>query len=174
MLRSFLAALVTWALLFSGTCCRSVKVQSPQPRDMEQTKGTPLTLTNERPTGSFPVTPETLAGAPSVLEVSITKVVNPAATPIAMFVYLSRAGKKGKAEPEKVLVGNFSLYPPDQPGKFLLGLSSAFEKLEAKNSVSKSSELQVVVEMKRLNDSQPWTKVEVTIDPPKWLRDESK
>lgn len=174
MLRSFLAALVLWALLFSGTCCRSAKVQSPQPRDMEQTTGTPLTLTNERPTGSFPVRPETLASAPSILEVSITKVVNPAATPVAMFVYLLPAAKKGKAEPERVLVGNFSLYPPDQPGKFLLGLSNALEKLEGKNSASKSGEFQLVVEMQRLDDTRPWTEVEVTIDPPKWLRDEPK
>ena len=174
MLRPFLAALVTWALLFSGTCCRPAKVQSPQTRDMEQTTGPPVTLTSERASGSFPVSPETLASAPSILELSITRVLNPAATPIVMFVYLSPAGKKGKAEPEKVLVGNFSLYPPDQPGKFLLGLSSAFEKLKAKDTVSKSSELQLTVEMKRLNDSQSWTKVEVTIDPPKWLRDEPK
>ncbi len=155
--------LLIWALLF----CRPYAGQSPDSRDKGRERLAPLTLTNDRPVGYFPIAPETLAGAPPILAVSITRVVNPDETAFGIFVYLSRA-EKGYPEPERILVGNFSLYPADHPGKFLMRSSLAFRKLEAAGSLSKSSQVRLVLEMRRLREMKPWTPVAVTIAPPDW------
>jgi hypothetical protein len=171
-----LLTVLTWALLFSGGCDRTVKVQSPQTRDTALSNTDPtitpspetLTLTNEYPTRSFPVDPDLLAQPPAILELSVTKVVNSALTSVAVFVYLSPIADKGKPEPEKILVGNFSLYPPDRPGKFLLPVSTAFRRLNGGHGVSKSNRVRLVLEMKRLDETSPWTPIALTISQPKW------
>lgn len=157
------------ALLF---CCTLAGVQSQEARDKRQTTLSPIMLTNDRPTASFAIEPETLASAPAVLALSITKVVNPAKIPFGIFVYLSPAGEKGCPKSEKILVGNFSLYPPDHPAGFLLRASNAFRKLEAEGPRSRSSEVRLLLEMKRVRETKPWTPVEVTVAPPEWRSDE--
>ena len=104
----------------------------------------------------------------------MTKVVNTAAAPVAIFVYLSPVGKKGQPEPEKILAGNFSLYPPDRAGSFLLHVSTAFSELRAKGWASSSKEIRLVLEMKRLREAQAWTPIEITVSAPKWSHEEPK
>lgn len=169
MAKLFLAASMTWALCFSGTNCGTAKVQGPQTRELKaenEPAGPTLILTHEHPSNSFPVEPNALSNDTEVLEVRITKVVNLSGTPVVIFVYLSETGK-GKSEPERILIGNFSLYPPDQPGTFLLNPAPAIHKLSAEKS-SNDTGVRLVFEMKRLDESRPWTPVEVTISQPKW------
>lgn len=65
---------------------------------------------------------------------------------------------------EKVLVGTFSLYPADRPGKFMLGPAEAFRKF---SETRKSSEdVRLVFEMKLPAENKP--AVEVTIESPNW------
>lgn len=169
MTKLFLAALMIWGLPFSGASCGSANVRNAQTRDTEpKPTQAAVTLTNEHPTGSFSVESELLANPPEILEVSITKVVNSAMMPLDIFVYLSIVAEKGKPNPEKTLVGNFSLYPSDRPGKFLLSPSTAFRQLSETKTPSKSNELRLVVELKRLDETRAWTPVEVTIAQPKW------
>jgi len=85
---------------------------------------------------------------------------------LSVFVYLSHAGKKGG---ERIPVGSFSLYPPDQPGKFMLRASSALSKLG--ESGAKSGTVQLILELKRVDQSKPWTAVELAVEPPNWSRD---
>ncbi|MCM3901391.1 MAG: hypothetical protein ND866_06775 [Pyrinomonadaceae bacterium] len=172
-MKSSLAALVIWALFFSGNCYRSAKVQGPETLDPGQEKMAPITLTKERAVNSFPVTPQTLAAAPQILEVSVTKVVNPEKLPVAIYVSLSPAGEKAVPELEKIPLGNFSLYPPDRPGKFLLQATAAFDKL--KGAVApKANEVRLVLEMKSLDAKESSAPVEVTLAPPQWRTDEPK
>lgn len=168
-----MVALVIWALPFSGIHCSRAEVQSPGSRDGEQVTGEPITLTKDRPVDYFPIAPKALVSGPSILEVTVAKVVNPDKIPLELFVYLSAVQKKGEPKSESIPVGNFSLYPPDRPGKFLLSLSEGLEKLKTR-AAAKSNELQLIVEMRRLNDTQPWTRVAVTVNPPRFLQDEPK
>ena len=167
--RLSLTALILWALCFSGTNCGSAKVQSPQTQESktEQQPASPsVTLTPEHASDSLPVAASVLSSDAEVLEVPITKVVNPSRTPVAFFVYLSR-NADGKVEPEKILIGNFSLYPADRAGVFLLDPGPAVRKFSEKKQ-SGISEARLVFEMKRVDETRAWTPVEVTIEQPKW------
>ena len=135
---------------------------------------TPVTLTNERPTGLFAVAPETLKSAPSILALSITKVVNTGETAVGISVYLTPAGAKGHPLLDKVLLGNFSLYPPDHPAGFLMPCSSAFHRLALNGSLSKSTTIQLLIQMKRIHEEKPWTPVTITIAPPEWRHEKSE
>ena len=164
-----LTALMIWALCFSGTNCGSAKVQSPQTQE-SKTENQPalasLTLTPEHASDSFAVAASVLSSDAEVLEVTVTKVVNPSRTPVAFFVYLSDHGD-GKIEPENFVVGNFSLYPADRPGMFLLNPDSAIHKFSARKPSSEAN-ARLVIEMKRVDETKAWTPVEVTIEQPKW------
>ena len=171
----FLAALVIWSLPFFGASCGSTSIQNSQRVEVQQPAPTPaqgeVTLTNEHPTGFFPLESNLLNNRPEILEVSVTKVRNPAASPVSIFVYLASDAKKGEAEPEKVLVGNFSLYPADRPGKFMLSPADAFRKLSETRKVSTAAEWRLVLEMQPPADSKPVPPVEVTIASPNWKGD---
>jgi hypothetical protein len=167
MTKLSLTALMVWALCFSGANCGAAKVQGPQTEGpkAEQSASPTVKLTHEHPSASLPVAADILASDPEVLEVSITKVENPAKTPMSIFVYLTTA-KAGKSDAEKILVGNFSLYPADSGGKFVLSPRSALRTLSAKTP--KPNDAQLVFELRRIDQTKPWTPVEVTIEQPKW------
>src|SRR5689334_19365505 len=122
-MKLFLAALTVWSLSLVAMNCGSANLQNPPP---VKTKATPapsvetVTLTSEHPTGSFAVQPDLLKHPPAILEASITKVVNPAAKPVNIFVSLVLVNERGETVNAHVTVGSFSLYPVDHPGKFLL------------------------------------------------------
>jgi hypothetical protein len=159
-----------WALCFVGADCGSAKIQSPQSsnRKIEQLPAAPvLTLTNDQPKKSLPIKASELPSDAEVLEVSITKVKNPGMTPLSIFVYLSDS-EKGKSEAELHVVGNFSLYPPDQPGKFLLSAAPELCKLLLSDGFAKGHEVRLVFELKRIHETSDWTPVEVTIAQPTW------
>jgi hypothetical protein len=165
----FLAALMTWALCFSGTNCGAARVQSPQTRE-PKTESDPaaptVTLTPEHPSNSFPVEANVLTSDPEILEVAVTKVVNPSRTAIDVSVYLTKA-VKGKSEPEQTLIGNFSLYPADQPGTFMLNPAPAIEKLCGEKPAG-DAEVRLVFDLKQLHETKLSTPLELTIAQPKW------
>jgi hypothetical protein len=157
------------ALLFGGL------LATGRSQDQQHLTPTPVVLTNDRPTGSFPIGQETLASAPPILALTITKVVDPGQEAMGFFVYLSfrssasSSGANNQPASQKILIGNFSLYPADRPGGFLLRASTAFNKLKAASS--KPTDVRLVLEMKRLHETKPWPSVAVTVAPPEW-RDE--
>jgi hypothetical protein len=161
--------LLIWALLVPGAWAGGGKQEgtAPKPKTLA-----PLTLTSEHPAGSFALDPKTIASAPPVLAIALTKVVNPGQVPFQVFVYLSYRSKAERSEPEKILVGNFSLYPADRPAGFVLRSSTGFSKLKATGA--ESTGVQLVLEMERIHKGKPWsTPVEVTVAPPEW-REEPK
>ena len=168
----FLTALVIWSLPFFGASCGSNGMQQSQPVTV-QTSPTPIqaaavTLTTQHPEGSFQLEGALLNNPPEVLEVSVTKVVNSGATPVNIFVYLASGAETQEPEAEKISVGNFSLYPVDRPGKFMLDPAPAFRKFsESKKSAEK---LRLVFEMQLGTDKKPPQPVEVTVAGPNWKR----
>jgi hypothetical protein len=167
MTKLFLAALMVWALCFSGANCGAAKVQGPQTEGpkAEQTVSPTVKLTPEHPIASLPFAANIFASDPEVLEVSITKVENTAKTPVSIFVYLANA-KAEKSDAEKILVGNFSLYPADSPGKFALNPRPALHTMSAKTP--NPTDPRLVFELRQIDQTKPWTPVEVTIEQPKW------
>lgn len=169
MRRLTLTALMIWALCFVGADCGSAKIQGPRSSNqkIEELPAAPvLTLTNDQPKKSLPIKSSELASDAEVLEVTITNVKNPGLTPLSIFVYLSDS-EKGRSEAELHLVGNFSLYPPDQPGKFLLSAAPELRKLLLADGF-KGHEVRLVFELKRIHETSDWTPVAVTIAQPTW------
>lgn len=170
MTKILLSALMFWALCFSGANCGAAKVQGPQTEGTkapkaEQPASSTVKLTREQPSASFPVAAGISSSNPEVLEVSITKVENPAKTPVSIFVYLANT-KAGKSDNEKILVGNFSLYPADSPGKFSLNARPALRTMSAKTPTP--NEPRLIFELRQIDQTKPWTPVEVTVEEPKW------
>ena len=165
-MNALLGVLLIWTLPFVGASCGSPGVQSTQQnqtRPVSTTKDV-VTLTAEHPTGSFKLEPDVLSRSPEVLQVSVTTVTNPAANPVDIFVYVASASETNKPDAEKVLVGTFSLYPADRPGKFMLGPAEAFRKFSETRKTSDG--VRLVFEMKLPAETK--SPVEVTIESPNW------
>lgn len=160
LIHGFLVGGVLVGSLFLGGVC----AQGKRP-ESGQEQAASIELTNSHPKSSFAVSADVLARSPSVVALSFTRVVNPARTAFAIFVYLSyRPPEAVDAAPLKILVGNGSLYPADRPGGFLLRVSAAFGKLKA----AKATDVRLVLEMRRIHPAEPWFQVEVTAAPPQW------
>jgi hypothetical protein len=162
---------VSWCLIGSLLFLGSPAGQSPNYERREVAEPGPVTLTNDHPSGSFSIDPKALAKSPAVLALRVTKVVNPERTGVGFSVYLSlapAAGSGPEEQREKILIGSFSLYPPDRPAGFVFRASEAFRQLQATKIPSKSSEVQLLIEMRRLHDRNPWTPVEIVIASPQW------
>jgi len=170
-MKLFLAALTIWSLPFFGISCGSANVQNPPPQPEltpPPTAAATIRLTNEHPSRSFAVYPD-LSDPPTIVEVSVTKVVNPAARPVNIFVHLSPVNEKAGAVPPKFAVGSFSLYPADRPGKFMLDPASAFRKISETKDVSNVKEWLVVFELEQKAE-QGSSPLEVIIEAPQWKR----
>src|SRR5690242_5338457 len=128
-MKLFLAALTIWSLPLFGMSCGSANVQNTAPAKAVSSATPPagetVTLTNDHPSASFPVQPDVLKNATASLEVAVTKVVNPAAKAVTILVHLSPANEKGELSNARIGVGNFSLYPVDRPGQFMLDAADA-------------------------------------------------
>ena len=171
-MKLFLAALTIWSLPFFGISCGSPGVQN---QEQESTSKT-VTLTNQKPTGSFPVQRDVLKAPPTTPEVPpvmrmvivpVTQVVNPNARAVTIFVYLSRPNKKRNEPAQKIEVGNFSLYPADRPGKFSLNVAPALRKAAEASNGSNLNDWQLVCELEQ-KPEQGTAPLEVTIAAPIW------
>ena len=175
-MKLFLAALMIWSLPLLGISCGSASVQEPataQPATKSEPSPSPtpalqtITLTNEHPTGSFPLPPDILKDSRGILEVSVTKVVNPTRKSVSVFVYLAPPDEK--ATSQRVEVGNFSLYPADRPAKFLLAGGVALQKLSPPRTAVK--DWRVVFELDK-QTKQDSSSLELTIASPNWKSQE--
>jgi hypothetical protein len=168
-MKLFLAALTIWSLPLLGISCGSANVQVPASKPTPET----ITLTNQHPTGSFPLQPDLLKNLPTgaevppvfaSLQVEVTKVVNPNARAVTIFVYLSRPNEK-RDNPEKIEVGSFSLYPVDRPGSFTLDPKTAFRKASAASNDTNIKDWRLVFELEQKPEQAP-SSLEVTIAKP--------
>ena len=165
-MNALLVVLLLWSLPFVGASCGAPSVETTQQSETRpvSTAKEVVTLTTEHPTASFKLEPELLNRSPEVLQVSVTKVTNPTASAVDIFVYVASFDKTNKLTSEKVSVGTFSLYPADRPGKFMLGPAEAFRKFsETRKS---SDDARLVFEMKLPAESK--SPVELTIESPNW------
>lgn len=168
-MKLFLAALMIWSLPLLGISCGSASVQEPAPAPAAKSEATPtptpetVTLTNENSTGSFPLPPNILKDSPFVLEVSVTKVVNPTKKSVSVFVYL--ASPYEKDESLRVEVGNFSLYPVDRPAKFTVAVGTTLQKLSPPRTTLKGWRVLFELDKQTKQEASP---LELTIASPVW------
>ena len=171
-MKLFLAALTIFTLPLFGVSCGSASVQTPTTTQTAEA----ITLTQQNPTGSFPVQPGMMKNLPTGTEVppelaavvvDVTKVVNPNTRPVTIFVYLSRPNEKRDNPAEKIAVGNFSLYPVDRPGKFSLNPVPALRKAVAASNDANLKEWKIVFELEQ-KPEETSSPLAVTIATPIW------
>jgi hypothetical protein len=162
VIRVLLPALMIWALCFSVADCGSTQVQSPQHVEKPAATPTPpmITLTNQAPDGGFDITGDLIPSGADVVEIAISKVVNPERIALTLTVYLDDKRGSSVTDVEKNVLGSFSLYPPDRPGKFLLPFPPSLNKLPP------SVKARMIFVLKRLDETKPWNKVEVEVSRP--------
>lgn len=172
-MKLFLAALTMWGLLFAGMSCSSASVQERAPESTSET----VTLTNQKPTGSFSVKPGIIKSAATMSEVPpvasglivpVTKVVNPNARAVNVFVYLLRSNEKRDNPAQKIEVGSFSLYPADRPGKFTLNAAPALRKALNASNAANVEAWRLVFELDQKTE-QATSPLELTIAAPIWV-----
>jgi hypothetical protein len=172
-MKLFLAAITIWSLPLFGMSCGSANVQNTAPAKPVSTAtpaGETVTLTYDHPTASFAVAPDVLKKAPATLEVSVTKVVNPAAKSVTILVHLSPANEKGELSNARIAVGNFSLYPVERPGKFMLDAADALRTAAGTRMPPDAKGWRLVFELERQAE-QGSAPLEVTIAAPNWKSD---
>lgn len=157
-MRSGLEGAILAALILGSTGGRAFGAAGPREEPAA------VTLNPEHTVVFFPIDRAILAGPPPMLRVSVTRVVNPVRTPVGISVYLSPFAKGS----EEILIGDVALFPPDHAGSFLLGTSKAFAESRAQGS---SEALRLKIELRRLHPAKPWTSLEVTVAPPRWVRE---
>ena len=168
------AVALVWALILGAPLAGlQAPTSADQGHNTPPTVTSSIILTNEHPAGSFLIAAETVASAPPILSLSITKVINPDKTPVEILVYIVRS-EKGATQAEKVPISNFSLYPADHPAGFLMRASGAFQKLAAAGPASATSEVRLVLEMKRIQEAKPWTRIAITVAPPQWRSEDGR
>jgi hypothetical protein len=126
-----------------------------------------VTLSDAHPIVWFAVQPELLKNPPAILEVTVTKVVNPAARAVNVLVYLSPVNEKGELSKARTAVGSFSLYPADHPGKFLLDAADALHTAAEIRMPPDAKGWRLVFDLEQ-KPEQSSAPLEVTIATPNW------
>jgi hypothetical protein len=163
-----------WLHLFlaSYMCCLHAMEAAAPGKAVESSSD--VTLTEIQPVARIPL-PAAIRAAPApILEIPLARISNPQEMSFSIFVSLewSRTAQ-GAARKEKILLGNFTVYPPDRPGNYILRASTTFEKLKALGADLVRDQIVVALEMKRTNPNQPWSPVQVEIGPLRWRTDNS-
>lgn len=134
-----------------------------------------VTVTDRHTEGFFTVPQKILNEPPPVLRLRVTKVVNPDNTAFQIVISLSAGAEREKgAVGTSIPLGHVGLFPADRPGAFLLRDTAAFEKLKASLPTGKRGSAKLMVNIERLHENKPWTRVEVTIAPPEWIADQGQ
>ena len=88
-----------------------------------------VTLTEAHPWGSLAMPSASLSPQKSLLEVPVIHIVNPEMVPFSISLYLEWTGSRnGSPALTRVPLGDFSVYPADQTGRYLVLASDALRK----------------------------------------------
>ena len=178
MEKFLIAGFAIWALFLSGATCAPRTNQGPQnerPQANQPSQSAPkenqpmahsITLTQEHISDSLPIDVKAIPNDAQALQVPVTKVHNPESTQLSIYVYLALP-KATTVKEQRKLIGNFSLYPADRGGKFIVSAGDAVRLLKGKGAAPENAQL--VFELKRIHEDKPWTPIEITIEEPAWL-----
>jgi hypothetical protein len=155
-------------LLIAGYLCGPAPVQVPHPeKAVEATSEIILTETEPMARVHLPANVRSIPVP--FLEIPITLISNPREMPFSIFVYLEwTRSTDGPDARQRTLLGNFTVYPPNQPGKFLLRTSKGFERLKRMGANLEADQIFLFLEMKRVDPSKPWAPIRATIGPVRW------
>lgn len=157
-------------IIASCLCC----LHTSQAAEMEKVvdPSSEVTLTQMEPVTRIQL-PASIRAAPApILEIPVVKIANPQKMSFSIFAFLEWSPPaQGPTGSDKILVGNFTVYPPDRTGSYMLRASTAFEKLKGMGADLARDQVLIVLEMKRTNPDKAWSSVQVEIAPLRWRSD---
>ena len=128
-----------------------------------------LVLSEAQPARRVQLPANARSGSLPFLEVPILEISNPEKMGFSIQVYLERTrSTASEGDTERVLLGTFTPYPPDQAGSFLLRASKGFDKLKETRANTAEDRVNLLLEVKRLHPNKPWTPLVVKIAPIRW------
>ena len=86
-------------------------------------------MTHARPRAVIAVTDAVLQRAPSLLILPVTQITNETLTPVSVYAYLTWSDPKSGYRSARLLLGQVSIFPANQPGTFTIRLSQEFQDL---------------------------------------------
>ena len=127
-----------------------------------------LVLTNMQPVGRILVPAEIRSAPLPYLEIPLSAISNSERMPFSIFASLER---RHHGAVQRIVLGNFTPYPADQTGSFMLRAAKGFEKLKEMGPDLEGDQTFLLLEMKRVHADKPWASVRVTIAPVHWRSD---
>jgi hypothetical protein len=106
--------------------------------------------------------------APPILEISVSKIENAEDLPFSVRVSLVLQGASCGTARRQIALGNFSVFPPNQPGRYALRVSGAFRTLRAAGFDASQCDVSLVVRIEKISQIRAWTPLRVQIQPPEW------
>lgn len=140
-------------LVLPGCCSGETNTQHPVDVAIQQ-MDTLYQLDQHKTEVSQPVGSEMLSGHTyQFVQVDVTRVINPQKYPLIFYVYYQYPGS------EKFLLGSFSLFPADNPGKFIVATQGRLNKegsvilsLTSPQKIKAGAELRVILKKITLRD----------------------
>jgi hypothetical protein len=131
----------------------------------EQTPNVHLTHTLPRAVMAIP--DAVLQRAPSLLLLPVTQINNETLTPVSVYAYLTWSDPKHGDRPARLLLGQISIFPANQPGTFTIRLSQEFQDLLKQHPDFQQLSPLLVLELRPIH-SQALPAMDVTIGPVEW------
>lgn len=121
-------------------------------------------LTHAQPRAVMAV-PAAMLQRASLLILRITHITNETLTPVSVHAYLAWKGD-GRDRPARLLLGQISIFPANQPGTFTIRLPSEFHDLQRSSDVQQRS-ASLVLELHPLHH-EALPPMDLTIGPVQW------
>jgi hypothetical protein len=131
----------------------------------EQTSNVHLTHTQPRAVMAVP--DAVLQRVPSLLLLPVTQINNESLTPVSVYAYLTWSDPKGGHRLARLLLGQISIFPANQPGTFTIRLSQEFQELLKQNPDFQRLSPSLVLELRPIH-SQALPAMDLTIGPVEW------
>ena len=131
----------------------------------EQTPNVHLTHTQPRVVMAVP--DAVLQRAPSLLLLPVTQINNETLTPVSVYAYLTWSDPKHDNRPARLLLGQISIFPANQPGTFAIRLSQEFQELLKQSPDFQQLSPLLVLELRPIH-SQALPPIDLTIGPVEW------
>lgn len=125
-----------------------------------------IQLTHAQPRAVMAVPEAVRRRVPSLLVLSITQITNETLTPVSVHAYLVW-NDEGSSQPARLLLGQISIFPANQPGTFMIRLPQEFRDMLRHSSDLQQHSLFLVLELRTLhNEALP--PMHLTIGPVQW------
>jgi hypothetical protein len=108
-----------------------------------------------------------LQRVPSLLLLPVTQISNETLTPVSVYAYLTWSDPKGSHRLARLLLGQISIFPTNQPGTFTIELSQEFQELLKHSPEFRQLSPSLLLELRPIH-SQALPAMDFTIGPVEW------